>query len=40
MQYIINFYKLSTSRLGYPTILTETFLTSLLALNLKEDPLA
>jgi len=40
MQHISDFYKLSASGLKCPAILSKTTLTGLIALNLKEDPLA
>jgi len=40
MQYISNSYKLGTSGLERPAILSKTTLTGLIALNPREDPLA
>jgi len=40
MQYISDPCELGASRLEYPTILSKTSLTSLIALNPREDPLA
>jgi hypothetical protein len=40
MQYISNPCKLSAGGLERPTILSKTTLTSLIALNPREDPLA
>jgi len=40
MQYASNLRELGASGLERPTILSKTTLTGLIALNLKEDPLA